>query len=109
MISTGIRGPAMQERFEYKTTNPWDNEPPYWAKNGGIFGWVDVIWAREVGMTVLSLYIETKVLALMGMPAYCKYERAGLGSGLCVLLGVYTTYARVNVNKYIHTRIYTNV
>ena len=41
------RGPTMQDRFAYKTTCGYDIQAPYWAENGGIFGWPDVIWARE--------------------------------------------------------------
>ena len=37
----------MQDRFAYKTSCGYDIEAPYWAKDGGIFGWADVIWARE--------------------------------------------------------------
>merc|ERR1719197_1374264 len=41
------RGPSMQDRFAYKTSCGYDIQAPYWAENGGIFGWPDVIWARE--------------------------------------------------------------
>ena len=41
------RGPSMQDRFAYKTWCGYDIQAPYWAENGGIFGWADVIWARE--------------------------------------------------------------
>ena len=41
------RGPSMQERFPYKTSCGYDIKAPYWAENGGVFGWADVIWARE--------------------------------------------------------------
>ena len=41
------RGPSMQDRFAYKTSCGYDIQAPYWAENGGIFGWPDVIRARE--------------------------------------------------------------
>ena len=37
----------MQDRFAYKTSCGYDITPPGWAVNGGLFGWPDVIWARE--------------------------------------------------------------
>ena len=46
--AAATRGPVMQDRFAYKTTCGYDIQAPYWAENGGIFGWPDVIWAREV-------------------------------------------------------------
>jgi hypothetical protein len=45
--SAVARGPTMQDRFAYKTTCGYDIQAPTWAVNGGIFGWPDVIWARE--------------------------------------------------------------
>merc|ERR1719409_2524810 len=36
-----------QPRFDFKTKNGYDQQAPYWAKDGGMFGWPDVIWARE--------------------------------------------------------------
>merc|ERR1711998_389094 len=45
--AAATRGPVMQDRFSYKTTCGYDIQAPYWAENGGIFGWPDVIWARE--------------------------------------------------------------
>jgi hypothetical protein len=38
---------SSQDRFAYKTSCGYDIQAPYWAENGGIFGWPDVIWARE--------------------------------------------------------------
>ena len=58
------RGPSMQDRFAYKTSCGYDIQAPYWAENGGIFGWPDVIWAREAEVK----HGRIAMLAALGFP-----------------------------------------
>jgi hypothetical protein len=52
-VRGALQGPIVahmqssQDRYAYKTSCGYDIQAPYWAENGGIFGWPDVIWARE--------------------------------------------------------------
>merc|ERR1719409_1558895 len=52
-VRGALQGPIVahmqssQDRFAYKTSCGYDIQAPYWAENGGIFGWPDLIWARE--------------------------------------------------------------
>ena len=72
------RGPQMQEdRFAYKTSCGYDIEAPYWAKNGGVFGWPDVIWAREaeVKHSRIAMLAATGLIVqdLFTLPFYGKW------------------------------------
>lgn len=72
------RGPNMQEdRFAYKTSCGYDIKAPYWAENGGIFGWADVIWAREAevkhGRIAMLAATGLIVQDLFTLPFYSKW------------------------------------
>merc|ERR1712205_217872 len=74
------RGPSMQDRFAYKTTCGYDIQAPYWAENGGIFGWPDVIWAREAevkhGRIAMLAATGLIVQDLFTFPFYGKWYTA---------------------------------
>ena len=67
----------MQDRFAYKTTLGYDLNPPYWAVNGGLFGWPDVIWAREAevkhGRIAMLATTGLIVQDLVTLPFYGKW------------------------------------
>nr|CAI91154.1 Light-harvesting complex protein Lhcc4 [Rhodomonas sp. CS24] len=75
--ATATRGPVMQDRFSYKTTCGYDIQAPYWAENGGIFGWPDVIWAREAevkhGRIAMLAATGLIVQDLFTLPFYGKW------------------------------------
>mmetsp|Transcript_32583 Transcript_32583/g.83329 ORF Transcript_32583/g.83329 Transcript_32583/m.83329 type:complete len:240 (-) Transcript_32583:66-785(-) len=75
--AAATRGPQMQDRFSYKTSCGYDIEAPYWAKNGGIFGWADVIWAREAevkhGRIAMLASAGLIVQDLVTLPFYNKW------------------------------------
>jgi len=67
----------MQDRFAYKTTCGYDITPPGWAVNGGLFGWPDVIWAREAevkhGRIAMLAATGLIVQDLFTLPFYDKW------------------------------------
>ena len=71
------RGPSMQDRFAYKTSCGYDIQAPYWAENGGVFGWPDVIWAREAevkhGRIAMLAATGLIVQDLFTLPFYSKW------------------------------------
>jgi len=71
------RGPSMQDRFAYKTSCGYDIQAPYWAENGGLFGWPDVIWAREAevkhGRIAMLAAAGLIVQDLFTFPFYSKW------------------------------------
>merc|ERR1711918_77514 len=75
--AAATRGPVMQDRFSYKTTCGYDIQAPYWAENGGIFGWPDVIWAREAevkhGRIAMLASTGLIVQDLFTLPFYNKW------------------------------------
>merc|ERR1712216_928217 len=75
-----VSWPLDQDRFSYKTTCGYDIQAPYWAENGGIFGWPDVIWAREAevkhGRIAMLAATGLIVQDLFTFPFYGKWYTA---------------------------------